>query len=120
MKTLKIKGIIALVIAVLISTATFAQTTSNLLTKGTFKVSGNCDMCKKRIETAALTTKGVKTATWDDATQTVTVTYKSDKTSEQVIGQNIAKAGYDNDHATAEPGAYNKLPACCKYTRDKK
>jgi hypothetical protein len=104
MKTLKLKGIIALVIAVLISTATFAQTTSNLLTKGTFKVSGNCDMCKKRIETAALTTKGVKTA----------------KTSEQVIGQNIAKAGYDNDHATAEPGAYNKLPACCKYTRDKK
>lgn len=120
MKTLKFNGFLALVIAVLVSTASFAQTTSNLLAKGTFKVSGNCEMCKKRIETAALTTKGVKTAMWDDSTQTITVTYKADKTSEEVIGKSIAKAGYDNDHATAEPGAYNKLPACCKYTRIKK
>ena len=33
--------------------------------KETFEVSGNCDMCKSKIETAAKSVEGVKTARWN-------------------------------------------------------
>jgi copper chaperone CopZ len=120
MKSLKINGIIAAIVAIFINSASFAQTSPNTIDTATFTVSGNCEMCKKRIETAALTSKGVKTAVWNDATQAITVTYKAGKTTPDAIGKSIAAAGYDNAHATANPDAYKKLPTCCRYTRDKK
>ena len=40
-------------------------------------MSGNCEMCKKRIEKAALTVKGVKTASWDIPSNVISVIYDS-------------------------------------------
>ena len=41
-----------------------AQEKKNKNAKYEVAVNGNCDMCKKRIEKAALSVKGVKSATW--------------------------------------------------------
>ncbi len=117
MKSLTIKGLVAAVIALFFTLNVSAQSTLNT---DTLKVSGNCESCKKRIESASLKTKGVKTAVWDVKTETLTVSYDASKTSLTAIGENIAKAGHDNLVAKSTDPAYSNLPACCKYTRETK
>lgn len=81
------------------------------------KVSGNCGMCKDRIENAV---KKIPTAsgTWDAETQTLTVSFDESKTSLDEIAMTIAKAGHDNDLYSAEKSVYENLPGCCLYTRN--
>lgn len=85
----------------------------------TFKVYGNCNMCKKRIETAAKSVDGVISADWNVETKMLDVTYDESKTDLQQINEAIAKAGHDTDTVKASDEAYNKLPGCCKYERKK-
>lgn len=84
----------------------------------TFKVAGNCKECKERIENAA-DIKGVKIAVWDAKTQTLKVTYRTDKVSEEQIKTAILNAGHDIEGEKASDNSYQKLPECCRY-RDKK
>ncbi len=84
----------------------------------TIAVKGNCEECKARIENAA-DIKGVKLAVWDQAAQTVTVTYKSDKVTLEQIEKAIASSGHDVADLKGDDAKYKKLPECCKY-RDKK
>ncbi|MBA2613559.1 MAG: heavy-metal-associated domain-containing protein [Bacteroidetes bacterium] len=84
----------------------------------TIAVKGNCEECKKRIENAA-DIKGVKLAVWDETTQAVTVTYKTDKVTLEQIEKAIAASGHDVGSIKGNDVSYNKLPSCCKY-RDKK
>jgi periplasmic mercuric ion binding protein len=79
-----------------------------------FPVSGNCDMCKKRIENA-VDVKGVKTAVWDMQTKMLTVKFQPSKIKEEEIKQRVAKAGYDTPGFSADEADYNKLPECCRY-----
>jgi periplasmic mercuric ion binding protein len=110
MKTLKIFSL-AVVCAALTLTAT-AQTKTE-----TFKVSGNCGMCKSKIEKAAKD-GGATAAKWDVDSKIITVTYKSSTTNTAKIQQNIAAAGYDNAGLKATEESYKKLHACCQYDRD--
>jgi len=80
----------------------------------TIKVSGNCDMCKARIEKAAKI-DGVTKAKWNKKDKTLTASFDADKTSIDAIGKKIAEAGHDNEKAKATDKAYDKLPNCCKY-----
>lgn len=80
----------------------------------TLKVSGNCDMCKARIEKAAKI-DGVTKAEWSKKEKTLTATFDPSKTSIDAIGKKIAAVGYDNEKAKATDVAYNKLPSCCQY-----
>lgn len=80
----------------------------------TLKVSGNCDMCKARIEKAAKI-DGVTKAEWNKKDKMLTATFDPSKTSIDAIGKKIAEAGHDNEKAKATDAAYNKLPGCCKY-----
>ena len=80
----------------------------------TLKVSGNCDMCKARIEKAAKI-DGVTKAEWSEKTKTLTATFDPAKTSLDAIGKKIAEAGHDNDKAKATNKAYDKVPGCCQY-----
>jgi periplasmic mercuric ion binding protein len=80
-----------------------------------FEVKGVCDMCKERIETAAIYTKGVKHASWNKEAQELTVVYNNTKTTEEKIHNNIAGVGHDTSKAVAEAEAYGKLPECCRY-----
>lgn len=85
----------------------------------TFKVAGNCDMCKSTIETAA-NKKGISEAEWDKDKKTMRVTYDSKQTTGSDILKRVAYAGYDNEEFLAPDDAYAKLPGCCKYARMKK
>lgn len=84
-----------------------------------YKVAGNCEMCKNTIETAA-NKKGVSSAEWNKDTKTMRLTYDSVKTSASEILKKVAYAGYDNEKFLAPDEAYSKLPECCHYTRIKK
>lgn len=80
----------------------------------TLKVSGNCDMCKTRIEKAAKI-DGVTKAEWSVKNKTLTATFDPAKTNIDAIGKKIAAAGHDNDKAKATNVVYEKLPSCCQY-----
>ncbi len=85
----------------------------------TVKVFGNCSMCKTTIEKAA-NKKKLSMADWNEETKMATITYDNKKTNLDAILKNIALSGYDNESFLAPDAAYNKLPGCCKYDREKK
>lgn len=84
----------------------------------TFKVSGNCDMCKNSIE-GAVNKKRVVKSEWDADSKILSVTYNSKKTNADEILKRVAYAGYDNEKYLAPEDAYVKLDGCCKYERQK-
>ncbi|OFY94881.1 MAG: hypothetical protein A3K10_07000 [Bacteroidetes bacterium RIFCSPLOWO2_12_FULL_31_6] len=96
----------------------FAQTESNKTE--TFKVYGNCGMCKKTIESALKKKDGILSGKWDSKTKMVVVTYDSSKINIKQIYQKIANAGYDTDSVRANDEAYSNLHSCCQYDRPKK
>jgi periplasmic mercuric ion binding protein len=109
MKTLKIFSLAA--VSMLLSTVIIAQSKTE-----TFKVSGNCGMCKTKIEKAAKEA-GAKEASWNADSKELTVTYKSSSTNAAKIQEKIAAVGYDNVGFKATNEAYDKLHGCCKYER---
>jgi copper chaperone CopZ len=84
----------------------------------TLNVSGNCDMCKARIEKAAKI-EGVSKADWDTKSKILSVTFDPAKTNMDLIGKKIAAVGHDNGKVKADDKAYSALPGCCKYERKK-
>lgn len=80
-------------------------------------VKGNCGMCEKRIEKAALSVVGVSGADWDQETKKLEVTFDDSKTSTDKIEMAVAKVGHDTPHHKATAEVYNNLPGCCKYER---
>lgn len=82
-----------------------------------FKVYGNCGMCEKTIEKAALSVPGVSTADWNKETKQIAVTLDDTKTDVHKVQMAIAKAGYDTDMHRADDKAYQALPSCCHYDR---
>lgn len=85
----------------------------------TVKVYGNCGMCKTTIEKAGSKKKLYKTD-WNEDTKMASITYDSKKSSTDQVLKSIAFSGYDNVNYLAPDDAYNKLPDCCKYDREKK
>lgn len=81
-----------------------------------FTVYGNCSMCKERIETAALTVKAVKQASWNEDTKLLQLNLDK-KTKVADIHKAIAHVGHDTEVETAKDEVYNSLHECCKYTR---
>lgn len=98
--------------AILLSTAIQAQDKN---AKATLEVDGVCMMCKHRIEKAAITTKGVKTAVWNMETHLLSLIYDGRKTNLETIESNIAAVGHDTKNVTAPEEAYNSVDPCCKY-----
>ena len=82
-----------------------------------YRVNGNCDICKKTIETAVYGEKGIKKAKWNADSLVLTVIYDTTKTNREKILQRVASVGYDNELTKANDGAYSKLHTCCQYDR---
>jgi len=82
----------------------------------TLKVSGECGMCKSKIEKAAKTA-GASYAEWNVDTKVLTEKYKSNSTNAAKIQQAVAATGYDTQDFKTTDEAYNKLHDCCKYDR---
>jgi Cu(I)/Ag(I) efflux system membrane fusion protein len=80
-----------------------------------FSVSGNCEMCKERIENAAMSVKGLTSAIWDLKTKKIHVEFNSMETNTDAIQKEIAKTGHDTEKFKAEDKTYTNLPECCKY-----
>ncbi len=95
----------------------FSQDRSSKVETTKFEVKGVCDMCKERIENAALL-KGVKWVEWDKATDTLTVIYRKDKLDILDVHKSVAEVGHTTDKVDCNMEAYNKLPACCAYMGD--
>ena len=83
----------------------------------TFAVSGNCGMCKSRIEKAAKEA-GATEATWDQNKKSLTVSFSAEATSVAKIQQKVAEVGHDNAGFRATEEVYAKLHGCCKYERE--
>jgi periplasmic mercuric ion binding protein len=112
------KYFISIILAMVCGFAYAQDTPKKEVVTAFFKVSGNCEQCKKRIENAA-DIKGVKTSDWNADTKVLKVVYRADKVTEKDIKQAIAKAGHDVESFVADEASYNKLPGCCQY-RDRK
>ena len=116
MKTVKI--IIVALLAITLGSNSYAQSNSASKVAATktetLKVSGNCDMCKGRIEKAAKL-DGVSKAEWDTKSKVLSVTYDPAKTNIDQIGKKVAAVGHDNEKVKADDKAYSSLPGCCKY-----
>jgi Cu(I)/Ag(I) efflux system membrane fusion protein len=80
-----------------------------------FKVSGNCDICKDRIETAAQSVDGVLSASWDPGSQMLHLNFNPTKTTADDVQKAIAAVGHDTEKYKAPDSVYNKLPECCQY-----
>lgn len=109
-----LKSILFLV-ALLSSAAVWAQSKDTTVT---FKVYGNCEMCKSTIENA-VDVKGVKAAEWDMKTSRITITFQPSKIALEKLHELIAASGYDTELKTADSSVYNNLTSCCKYERKK-
>ena len=80
-----------------------------------FEVAGVCEMCKSRIENAALI-KGVKYVSWEPSTGITKVVYKSWKVTEEEIHKAIASVGHDTEKVKATDEEYDHLNGgCCDY-----
>lgn len=108
------KRIIVLVFMCM-SMISFAQ---NKNAKANIEVDGVCLMCKKRIEKAAIKSKGVKSAVWNVKTHELKLIFDERKTDLNVIQENIAAVGHDTKLLKAKDDVYNNIDPCCKY-RDK-
>lgn len=75
-------------------------------------------MCKKRIEKAVLSSKGIKYASWDILSKKLTLIYDPRKNSLKNIHKSISNIGHDTSLINASDDAYNNLPICCLYERN--
>ena len=122
MKTLK--QFLAVLIVSTLSATSIAQTHEHMnmnmpVTKTeTFKVWGNCDLCKARIE-KAVKSEGATSADWNTKTKLLTVTFNPAKASVDAFSKKLAAAGHDTEKYRADDKAYNALDACCQYERTK-
>lgn len=82
------------------------------------KVGGACDMCKDRIETAALLVKGVESANWESESQMLHLNFDKTKTNSDAIQKAVAKVGHDTEKYKASDDVYKELPGCCLYREE--
>jgi len=94
---------------------TFAQEKNKKLTMA---VDGKCDMCKMRIEKAALGVKGVKYALWDIPSHELSLIFDERKTDPMKIKTALVTVGHDTKELKATEEAYASVHPCCKYRED--
>lgn len=108
---------IILIFLLMLGLGVVAQTKKNKNAKYTVEVNGNCEQCQKRIQKAALSVSGVKSAVWDISTHRLTLILNEEKTTLDKVEQAVAKVGHDTQNVKATNEAYDNLHSCCKYDR---
>lgn len=97
------------------ATSSMAQEKNKKLTMA---VNGKCDMCKVRIEKAALGVKGVKYALWDIPSHELSLIFDERKTDPMKIKTALVTVGHDTKELKATEEAYASVHPCCKYRED--
>ena len=103
------------IIMMLLTTVSFAQEKNK---KITFEVDGKCEMCKARIEKAALGVKGVKYASWDIPSHELSLIIDERKTDPMKVKTALIAVGHDTKELKATDEAYDSIHPCCKYRDD--
>ncbi len=103
------------IIMMILTTVSFAQEKNK---KMSFEVDGKCEMCKARIEKAALGVKGVKYALWDIPSHELSLIIDERKTDPMKIKTALVAVGHDTKELKATDEAYNSVHPCCKYRDD--
>ena len=106
-------GLLLLVVTLSVS----AQQRKNKNAKYTIEVNGNCEQCKKRIEKAAFSVAGVKSAVWSIETHKLDLILNEEKASIADVKNAIVKVGHDVDDVKATRENYDALHSCCQYER---
>jgi mercuric ion binding protein len=109
------KKIITVIALALFTATTFAQEKNK---KMTMEVDGKCEMCKVRIEKAALGTRGVKYALWDIPSHQLSLIFDERKTDPMKIKTALVAVGHDTKELKATEEAYDSVHPCCKYRED--
>ncbi len=109
------KKIITIIALVFVTASSFAQEKNK---KMTMDVDGVCEMCKMRIEKAALGVKGVKYALWDISSHQLSLIMNESKTNAMEVKTALVAVGHDTKELKATEEAYNKVMPCCKYRDD--
>lgn len=111
------KNIILVMMLLVITLSAQVQAKKNKNAKYTIEVNGNCEQCQKRIQKAAFSVNGVKTASWNIETHQLSLLLNEEKTDLLTVKKAIAKVGHDTDVVKAPNEVYEKLHFCCKYER---
>ena len=116
---------IKLFLAIFLVTSFSANLTAQTSTKtsgqhmtDTIKVWGKCDMCKARIE-KAVKMEGATSASWDQKTKLLTVSFDPSKTNVDALEKKLASVGHDTEKYKADDKTYEALPSCCHYDLNK-
>ena len=110
------KARIVFIVLILISfTSVTAQDKNKRMS---FEVDGKCEMCKMRIEKAALQVPGVKYASWDIPSHELSLIIDERKTNSMEIKTALVNVGHDTRELKATDEAYAKVHPCCKYRDD--
>lgn len=109
------KNLVFVVLFALFTTTSFAQEKNKKLT---MEVDGVCEMCKNRIEKAALGVKGVKYALWDIPSHELSLIFDERKTDPMKIKTALVNVGHDTKELKATDEAYAAVHPCCKYRDD--
>ena len=95
----------------------YGQGQENKNAKYTTEVNGNCEQCQKRIQKAAYSVSGVKSASWNIETHQLSLIINEEKCSLMDVKKAIAKIGHDTDSVKSTKEDYDNLHHCCKYER---
>lgn len=109
------KNIVLVLVLFMSSSMVFGQEKNK---KMTFEVDGKCEMCKNRIEKAALGVNGVKYALWDIPSHQLSLIIDERKTDPMQIKTALVAVGHDTKELKASQEAYDSVHPCCKYRED--
>jgi mercuric ion binding protein len=111
------KKLLLVLLIYLVGVGVQAQEKKSKNKKVEFAVGGNCEMCQKRIEKAAFSVKGVKSANWHIDHKDIHLIIDETKCSVEDVQKAIASAGHDAGKIKTEDEVYDNLHGCCKYER---
>ena len=111
------KNLIIMLVVVFLGFSSQAQEKKSKYEKVSIEVNGNCEQCQKRIQNAAYSVAGVKSAIWSIETHQLDLILNKEKATVEQVKKAVAKAGHDSENEKASQDSYDKLPGCCQYER---
>lgn len=111
------KHVIIVLLVIFIGFSVQAQEKKNKNAKYVTEVNGNCEQCQKRIQKAAYSVAGVKSAVWSIETHQLSLILNEEKSTPLDVKKAIAKVGHDTDEVKATNEEYESLHSCCLYQR---
>jgi mercuric ion binding protein len=112
-----IKNVFLILLMTIFAFSAQGQEKKNKNAKYTTEVNGNCEQCQKRIQKAAYSVPGVKSASWSIETHQLSLIINEEKCSLMDVEKAIAKVGHDTDSVKSTKEDYDNLHSCCQYER---